>query len=150
RRVGAHRRRLASPGLPADLPATDGACPGRGRHLRAAARVERIPLPVPAPVLEVEHDGAGGARAVPQQRPVAVELHDGDRDHLRGAAGRDLLRIPPAHDCRPHDGRGQGLTRGRRTPNLPRLRGSELAWAVAFVVPYAAMFAAFVIYPVAY
>ena len=29
---------------------------------------------------------AGGARAVPQQRPVAVELHDGDRDRLRAAA----------------------------------------------------------------
>jgi multiple sugar transport system permease protein len=39
----------------------------------------------------------------------------------------------------------------RRHPTWPRpLRGSELAWALAFVVPYAAVFAAFVIYPVAY
>ena len=30
------------------------------------------------------------------------------------------------------------------------LRGSEFAWAIAFVVPYAAVFAAFVVYPVAY
>ena len=30
--------------------------------------------------------------AVPQQRRVAMELHDGDRHRLRGAAGRDLLR----------------------------------------------------------
>jgi len=30
------------------------------------------------------------------------------------------------------------------------LHGSEFAWALAFVVPYAAVFAAFVVYPVAY
>ena len=30
------------------------------------------------------------------------------------------------------------------------LRGSEFAWAIAFVVPYAAVFIAFVVYPVAY
>ena len=44
---------------------------------------------------EAEHDRAGGAGAVPQQRRGAVELHDGDRDHLRVAADRDLLRVPP-------------------------------------------------------
>jgi multiple sugar transport system permease protein len=38
----------------------------------------------------------------------------------------------------------------RRRPWRGRLQGSDTAWAVAFVVPYAAMFAAFVIYPVAY
>jgi len=44
----------------------------------------------------------------------------------------------------------RALHRGRH-PAWPRpLRGSELAWALAFVVPYAAVFAAFVIYPVAY
>jgi multiple sugar transport system permease protein len=32
----------------------------------------------------------------------------------------------------------------------PRVRGSELAWAIAFLVPYAAVFLAFVVYPVAY
>ena len=66
------------------------------------------PLSVPAPVLEVEHDRAGGARAVSQQRSIAMELHDGDRDHLCAPAGRDLLRVPRPHDRRPDDGRGQG------------------------------------------
>ena len=42
----------------------------------------------------------------------AVELHDGDRDHLCPAAGRDLLCIPPPHVLGPHHGRRQGLTRG--------------------------------------
>jgi len=32
----------------------------------------------------------------------------------------------------------------------PRVHGSELAWAIAFLVPYAAVFLAFVIYPVTY
>jgi multiple sugar transport system permease protein len=39
-------------------------------------------------------------------------------------------------------------------PGPPRWRlplpGSELAWAIAFVIPYAAVFLAFVVYPVAY
>jgi multiple sugar transport system permease protein len=39
-------------------------------------------------------------------------------------------------------------------PRLPRwrgpLHGSDLRWAIAFLVPYAALFAAFVIYPMAY
>src|SRR5437763_9135974 len=30
------------------------------------------------------------------------------------------------------------------------LRGSEFAWAVAFIVPYVAVFFAFVVYPVCY
>ena len=46
-----------------------------------------------------EHDRAGGAGAVPQQRRGAVELDDGDRHHLRAAADRDLLRVPPPHDA---------------------------------------------------
>lgn len=41
-----------------------------------------------------------------------------------------------------------------RSPRLPRwrgsLHGSDLRWAIAFVVPYAALFAAFVVYPMAY
>ena len=42
------------------------------------------------------------------------------------------------------------LNRPRR-PNWHRhLHGSEFAWAIAFVVPYAAVFLAFVIYPTAY
>src|SRR5262245_66671477 len=79
-----------------------------------------------------------------------MELHDGDRDHLRAAAGGDLLRVPPSHDVGPDDGRGQGLLPGRRAPGPPRLRGSELAWAVAFVVPYGAVYVAFVVYPIAF
>jgi multiple sugar transport system permease protein len=38
-----------------------------------------------------------------------------------------------------------------RWPSWPRhLHGSEFAWAIAFVVPYAAVFLAFVVYPVGY
>ena len=41
-----------------------------------------------------------------------------------------------------------------KSPRLPRwrgpLHGSDLGWAVAFVVPYAALFAAFVVYPIGY
>ena len=41
-----------------------------------------------------------------------------------------------------------------RSPRLPRwrgsLHGSDLGWAIAFIVPYAALFAAFVIYPMGY
>ncbi len=50
RRVGADRRRLAAPDLFQNLPAADGAGIGRGRHLRAAAGVERVSVPVPAAV----------------------------------------------------------------------------------------------------
>ena len=35
-------------------------------------------------------------------------------------------------------------------PWHPRLRGSELSWAVAFVVPYAAVLLTFAVYPIAY
>jgi multiple sugar transport system permease protein len=38
----------------------------------------------------------------------------------------------------------------RRPSSWARHHGSEVAWATAFVVPYAAVFLAFVIYPVAY
>jgi multiple sugar transport system permease protein len=41
-----------------------------------------------------------------------------------------------------------------RWPRLPkwrgRLHGSELGWSVAFVVPYATLFAAFAVYPIGY
>ena len=53
-------------------------------------------------------------------------------------------------------GTPQGLAAGPAALDPPRpswqrhLRGSEFAWAIAFVVPYAAVFAAFVVYPVAY
>ena len=51
----------------------------------------------------------------------------------------------------------QVLAAGSVTLNRPRrlswhrhLHGSDLAWAIAFVVPYAAVFFAFVVYPTAY
>jgi multiple sugar transport system permease protein len=40
--------------------------------------------------------------------------------------------------------------KSRRAAHRPRLQGSESTWAVAFVIPYAAVFVAFTIYPIAY
>ena len=47
---------------------------------------------------------------------------------------------------------GRPLTpnRSRRPAWRGRLHGSELIWAIAFVAPYAAVFFAFVVYPVVY
>ena len=43
------------------------------------------------------------------------------------------------------------MRHGRRRPAWRgRLHGSELTWAIAFVVPYAAVFLAFAAYPIAY
>jgi len=42
------------------------------------------------------------------------------------------------------------LNRPRRPSWHRHLHGSELTWAIAFVVPYAAVFCAFVVYPIAY
>ncbi len=42
------------------------------------------------------------------------------------------------------------LDRPRRPSWHRHLHGSEFAWAIAFVVPYAAVFFAFVVYPIAY
>src|SRR5262249_14517695 len=42
------------------------------------------------------------------------------------------------------------LDRSWRPSWRRHLHGSEFAWATAFIVPYAAVFAAFVVYPVAY
>jgi multiple sugar transport system permease protein len=47
-------------------------------------------------------------------------------------------------------GRPMAFSRLRRPPWRYRLHGSDTAWAIAFVVPYVAIFAAFVVYPVAY
>ena len=58
-----------------------------------------------------EHDRGGRAGAVPQQRRIAVELHDGDRDHLRAAADHPVLRVPPLHGGGPDHGRRQGVMR---------------------------------------
>ena len=54
---------------------------------------------------------------------------------------------------------GPGIVAARRPvifrwPRLPRwrgsLHGSDLGWSIAFVLPYAALFAAFIVYPMAY
>jgi len=42
------------------------------------------------------------------------------------------------------------LNRPQRPSWHRHLHGSEFAWAIAFVVPYAAVFCAFVVYPIAY
>src|SRR5580704_14464224 len=42
------------------------------------------------------------------------------------------------------------LRRPRRATWRGNLQGSEFTWAVAFIVPYAAVFFAFVVYPVVY
>jgi multiple sugar transport system permease protein len=42
------------------------------------------------------------------------------------------------------------LNHPRRPPWHRRLHGSEFTWAIAFVVPYVAVFFAFVVYPIAY
>ena len=47
-------------------------------------------------------------------------------------------------------GRPVAASRSRRPPWRVRLQGSDTTWAIAFVIPYVAVFAAFVIYPVIY
>jgi multiple sugar transport system permease protein len=47
-------------------------------------------------------------------------------------------------------GRPMTFGRLRRPPGYGRLQGSDTAWAVAFLIPYVAVFAAFVVYPVVY
>ncbi len=42
------------------------------------------------------------------------------------------------------------LSLSRRPPWRMRLQGSDTAWAIAFLAPYAAVFAAFVVYPIAF
>ena len=43
-----------------------------------------------------------------------------------------------------------GVYRPRRPPWHRHLHGSEFRWAIAFVVPYAGVFLAFAVYPIAY
>jgi multiple sugar transport system permease protein len=43
-----------------------------------------------------------------------------------------------------------GVSQTRRPPWRIRLEGSDTTWAIAFVVPYVAVFALFVVYPVSY
>jgi multiple sugar transport system permease protein len=47
-------------------------------------------------------------------------------------------------------GRPGAIGGSRRRPWYGGLRGSDYIWAIAFTVPYAAIFLAFVLYPVAY
>jgi len=47
-------------------------------------------------------------------------------------------------------GRTIGAGRVRRPPWRIRFQGSDTAWAIAFLVPYFAVFAAFVVYPIAF
>jgi multiple sugar transport system permease protein len=42
------------------------------------------------------------------------------------------------------------VSHSRRPPWRIRLQGSDTTWAIAFVIPYVAVFAAFVVYPVIY
>src|SRR5258708_2609732 len=42
------------------------------------------------------------------------------------------------------------LTGDRRPARRDQLRGSEVIWAIAFLAPYAAVFLAFVLYPIVY
>ena len=114
RRVGAHRWRQPAADLFPDLPAADGAGAGRRRHLCAAAGVERVSVQLPDAVHAGEHDRGGRAGAVPQQRRIAVELHDGHRDHLRAAADHPVLRLPSLHGGGPDHGWREGLERHRR------------------------------------
>lgn len=46
--------------------------------------------------------------------------------------------------------RPSGASRWRPPRWHPHLHGSELAWAIAFVVPYAAVLSAFALYPIGY
>jgi multiple sugar transport system permease protein len=41
-----------------------------------------------------------------------------------------------------------GVSRSRRPPWYGRLQGSDTTWAIAFVIPYVAIFAAFMVYPI--
>jgi multiple sugar transport system permease protein len=43
-----------------------------------------------------------------------------------------------------------GVGRARRPPWRVRLHGSDTSWAIAFIVPYVAVFIAFIVYPVAF
>ena len=65
--IGTYRRRHPVAGVFPYLPATHGAGAGRSRHLRPSAGLERLPLPVPAAVVEAQHDRGSDPGAVPQQ-----------------------------------------------------------------------------------
>lgn len=47
-------------------------------------------------------------------------------------------------------GRSVAVSRSRRPPRHFSLQGSDQTWAIAFLIPYIAVFLAFVVYPIAY
>jgi len=55
----------------------------------------------------------------------------------------DMQQVPSAGSC-------LAAKYARRSIGLGHLRGSDLRWAIAFVVPYAAVLLAFVVHPVGY
>lgn len=67
-----------------------------------------------------------------------MEFHDGDRHYLRDPADNSVLRVPAKHGGWADHGWRQGLT-------VP-----DAVWAAAFLLPYAAVFLAFVAYPLAF
>jgi len=79
------------------------------------ARMERVPLPVRAALVDPQHDGGCGDSPVLQQRRGALELHDGHGNHLFVAADCDLLCASPLHGSGPDEGCRQGLRVGRST-----------------------------------
>jgi multiple sugar transport system permease protein len=58
---------------------------------------------------------------------------------VRGGGTQQVLAAGPV-----------AVNRPRRPPQRRHLHGSDFIWAIAFVVPYAAVFCAFVVYPFGY
>ena len=97
---------------------------------------------------------------------VGLDRHHDRRNDAAGGGGKgvqarrgNLREIPDPAELRgDHEQRvgylNSAARRSRRQSLLRywqgRLRGSEFTWAVAFVVPYIAVFLAFVVYPVFY
>src|SRR6266581_4457212 len=109
RRGGAYRRRDAAAALSPGLFAADAAPARRYRHLRRAARLERIPVRLSAALAREHHPARGRPRPLPRRGRLAVGAADGDRPDLRTAAGRDLLRLPPLHGRRADRRGGEDL-----------------------------------------
>ena len=70
RRSGEDRRRDAAAALPPGLPAADDAFAHRHRHLRPAARLERVPLRLPAPVARAARSRSRSRSATSSPRTI--------------------------------------------------------------------------------
>jgi multiple sugar transport system permease protein len=99
---------------------------------------------------------------------VWADRHAGDdracrpfpSNRLPGIIQRDLVKFPIGQSYRGAQMSGMqqvlaagGPVAGIRPPRPTRhshLHGSDFAWAIAFVVPYAAVFFAFAVYPICY